>query len=154
MGKVLARGDDFMVVEGVHIINSTSHALKLLNKSSALLAGGARRLLGAARAGLAGWGGRWSGCSIGEAGSALYLRELCRCLGDVYDGPKHVCLVLEWGTHEMDSRHLLGAFVLEALRLLHELMPHSQMAASGGLVLLADDVRKLTHRLLKLYGYL
>ena len=95
MGNVLARGNDFMVVEEVHIINSTSHALKLLNKSSALLAGGGRRLLGAARAGLAGWGGRWSGCSIGEAGLYLYRRELCRCLGDVYDGPKHVCFVLE-----------------------------------------------------------
>ena len=54
----------------------------------------------------------------------------------------------------MDSRHLLGAFVLEALRLLHELMPHSQMAVSGGLMLLANDVRKLTNRLINLYRYL
>ena len=34
MGKVLAQGDDYMVVEGLHLATHRSHALKLLSKQS------------------------------------------------------------------------------------------------------------------------
>lgn len=165
MGKVLRAGADFMVVEGVHVATARSHALKLLNKSSACFAAAARRKadeLKPADAGdgkasfRPGWMRRLAltGADAGTAGGAgLWheLRKLCGLLGDVYEGPKHVCMVMEWGSHERDPERLLGAVVLEALRLLHELLPISPMLANGGgLMLCGEDARALIRRKLLL----
>lgn len=175
MGKVLASGTDFMVVEGVHLATARSHALKLLNKSSDCFHTNIRRALDKADISdgkLFSWrpsslmakalGGesitRKLNChsdqhAVGGKGGGLWheLRKLCGYLGDVYEGPKHVCLVMEWGTHERDPEHLLSAVVLQALRLLHELLPISPLLANGGgLMLCAEDVRALIRRTLLL----
>ena len=65
-----------------------------------------------------------------------------RCLEEVYESSDHVCLVLRWGTHELDGRNLLCAPLVEALRLLHELQPD----ASQHVMLRADDVQLLVQR--------
>ena len=126
MGKVLAQGADFMVVEGFNVKTHRSHALKLLSKSSArFLRSGPRSL-----------------------GPRVCSRLLTQCLDEVYEGANHVCMVLHWGTHELDSHHELAFAVLEALRLLHELLP--QDAPTEGLMLRAQDTQRLMLRLLAL----
>ena len=130
MGKVLAQGDDFLVVEGLHLRTRRSHALKLLSKRSPRLARGGNGCLQPAV------------CS-----------RLKQCLEEIYEGPNHVCLVMPWGTHELDARHELSASVLEALRLLRELLPRSK-ASDDSLMLKAQDTQKLMMRLLALDHHL
>eukprot|EP00962_Isochrysis_galbana_P010352 scaffold2861_cov107-Isochrysis_galbana.AAC.2 len=152
-----------MVIEGVHVATARSHALKLLNKTAACFDAVTRRkgdqASEADRRAFSkpGWLRRLDGAltagATGGAGAVLWteLRKLCGILGDVYEGPKHVCLVMEWGTHERDPEHLLGAVVLEALRLLHELLPISPLLANGGgLMLCGEDARALIRRKLLL----
>lgn len=132
-GKVLAQGDDFMVVEGFNVRTHRSHALKLLAKSS-------KRLT---RPGWFQAGGRAS-----SLGPRVCSRLLTQCLEEVYEGENHVCMVMHWGTHELDSHHELACAVLEALRLLHELLPHD--TPEEGLMLRAEDTQRLMMRLLAL----
>ena len=40
----------------------------------------------------------------------------------LFEGPTHICIVMGWGAHELDSQHILAAAVLEALWLLHEVV--------------------------------
>ena len=138
MGKVLESGFDYIVVEGLHLHTSTSHALKLINKGSeADLRTGARSQ-----------GDTWS------KSDWVGWNEMWRILGEVYEGPQHVCLVMEWGTHNFDSQHRLGSIVLEALRLLHELLPIGDMCLDGALMVSASDIKKLIKRLLALDWHL
>jgi hypothetical protein len=128
MGKILLAGEDYMVVEGIHQRTHASHALKLVCKSS-------RAELKPARDAGHGAGACW--------------QQLSHCVGDVFEMPSHVCMVMPWGTHELDSQHGLAALVLEALRVLHELLP-SAAAPKGELHLCAEDARRLISRLLQL----
>ena len=102
-GKVLAQGDDYMIVEGFNLKTHRSHALKLLAKSS-------KRLM------RRGWfqGGSEAGSSLGPR---VCSRLLSQCLEEVYEGQNHVCMVMHWGSHELDADHELACAVLEALRL-------------------------------------
>ena len=54
------------------------------------------------------------------------------------------------GTHELDAQHGLAALVLEALRVLHELLPTEWRSPKGELHLRAEDTRRLISRLLQL----
>ena len=132
MGKVLAQGEDFMVVEGFNMRTHRSHALKLLSKSSTRLT---RR----------GW---FSGGGPRKLGPRVCSSLLSQCLEEVYEGTNHVCMVMHWGTHELDSHHDLACAVLEALRLLHELLPAE--TPEDGLLLRAEDTQRLMLRLLAL----
>jgi len=155
MGKVLSSGTDYMVVEGLHVESATSHALKLLKK-------GANPPSGRGSGENAGWLQRGGAGGAGGGGAAAdgkgacgelwhELRRLCGFLGDVYEAEKYVCIIMEWGTHSRDGEHLLGALVLEALRLLHELLPIAPLLSEGGgIMLCAEDVRKLIQRKLVL----
>jgi len=131
MGKVLAQGEDYMVVEGFNVRTNRSHALKLLAKSSTRLT---------RRGWLHGEGRR--------GGPRACSQLLTQCLDEVYEGSNHVCMVMHWGTHELDSHHELASAVLEALRLLHELLPSE--APEDGLMLRAEDTQRLILRLLAL----
>lgn len=133
-GKVLAQGDDYMIVEGFNLKTHRSHALKLLAKSS-------KRLM------RRGWfqGGSEAGSSLGPR---VCSRLLSQCLEEVYEGQNHVCMVMHWGSHELDADHELACAVLEALRLLHELLPHD--TPEEGLMLRAQDTQRLMMRLLAL----
>ncbi len=144
MGKVLESGHDYMVIEGLHLRTSTSHALKLINKGSA----SELRKSFAAKLNAGG------DANINDDPFGTDLEELSRYLGEVYEGPQHVCLVMEWGTHRLDSQHRLGVLVLEALRLLHELLPLGTKYIDDGLMLRAADTRKLISRLLTLDWHL
>jgi len=132
MGKVLAQGSDYMVVEGFNVRTHRSHALKLLAKDSARLQ---------RRGWLQGGGPR-------SLGPRVCSRLLTQCLDEVYEGAHHVCLVMHWGTHELDAHHELACAVLEALRLLHELLPSD--TPQDGLMLRAQDTQRLMLRLLAL----
>ena len=74
---------------------------------------------------------------------------LSQCLEEVYEGPNHVCIVMHWGTHELDGKHQLAAAVLEALRLLRELVPPAELA-SDGLMLRKADTQRLMLRAIAL----
>ena len=154
MGRVLAQGEDYLVVLGQHLQVATqepprptppssraprlsradrlpatllpqtgqSHALKLLSKHS-------KRL------------------RLGQQGTQARTcsRLLGQCLEELYEGPNHVCLVMRWGSHELDERHELSASVLEALRLLREVVPDADLPP-GGLVLSKADAQRLLLR--------
>jgi len=135
MGKVLAQGDDYMVVEGFNVHTHRSHALKLLSKSSTRFT---RRGLFSS----------FSGSGPHGLGPRVCSRLLAQCLDEVYEGANHVCIVMHWGTHELDVQHELACAVLEALRLLHELLPHT--SPDDGLMLRAEDTQRLIMRLLAL----
>lgn len=122
MGKVLAQGIDFLVVEGVHLQTKQSRALKLICKSSARFRLGDEPL-------------RTRVCS----------NTLSSCLEEVYEGPNHVCVVMRWGMHELDGQHTLAAAVLEATRLLRELVPSDELPAEG-LMLRKCDAQRLISR--------
>ena len=132
MGKILAQGDDYMVVEGLHLATQRSHALKLLSKQSPrFVRETGRRSLG----------------------PRVCCRLLAHCIEEVYEGPNHVALVMHWGTHELDSQHDLSVAVLEALRLLRELLPPSELPREG-LKLSASDLQKLMARLFAIDSHL
>jgi len=122
MGRVLAQGEDYLVVLGQHLQTGQSHALKLLSKHS-------KRL------------------RLGQQGTQARTcsRLLGQCLEELYEGPNHVCLVMRWGSHELDERHELSASVLEALRLLREVVPDADLPP-GGLVLSKADAQRLLLR--------
>ena len=113
------------------MLSNASHALKLLAKTST-------------RFTKRGW---LSGLGPRTLGPRVCSRLLAQCLDEVYEGANHVCLVMHWGTHELDSRHELACAVLEALRLLHELVPE---APQEELMLRAQDTQRLMLRLLAL----
>ena len=116
---------NLIVVEGFHRETKCSHALKIVSKSSAHF----KQL-------------QHEGCSLPVNGSEL----ISKCIEEVYEGPNHACLVMKWGTHELDTEHRLAAAVLEALRLLHELLP----SAGSNIMLKGCDVRLLLLRVLTL----
>ena len=112
-----------MIVEGLHLLSSQSVALKLVSKGFARL--GVDR----------------------EKSQALVRSQLLgQCLEEVYEGPNHVCIAMRWGTHELDAHHQLAASVLEALRLLRELVPASELPKDG-LMLRKADTQRLMLRL-------
>ena len=76
-------------------------------------------------------------------------RLLGQCLEEVYEGANHVCIVMHWGTHELDAHHQLAASVLEALRLLRELVPPAEVPA-GDLMLQKADAQRLMMRAVEL----
>jgi len=130
MGGVLAQGEHFLVVEGVHISTNRPHSLKLISKNSQLKLQQHPQLPKA-------------DCS----------RRLSQCVEEVYEGPNHVCLVMHYGTHELDSEHDLSVAILEALRLLREVMPNTG-DSEDCLCLKAADTAKLMHRLTALDTHL
>jgi len=130
MGSVLAQGEHFLVVEGVHISTNRPHSLKLISKNSQLKLQQHPQLPKA-------------DCS----------RRLSQCVEEVYEGPNHVCLVMHYGTHELDSEHDLSVAILEALRLLREVMPNTG-DSEDCLCLKAADTAKLMHRLTALDTHL
>jgi len=133
MGNVIAHGNDFLLVEGLHKRTKRSHALKLLNKGST----------------------RPRHRSSSHLPKGDWSHRLSQCLEDVYEGPNHICLVMRWGTHEVDKEHDLSSAILEALRLLSEVMPATGDAPSEeGLRLNAVDTAKLMHRVLTLDTHL
>ena len=134
MGKVLYQGDDYMIVEGLHLTTHRSHVLKLLSKQSPRF----RRSRDISKRGL---------------GPRVCYRLLSQCIEEVYEGPNHVAMVMHWGTHELDAHHDLSAAVLEALRLLRELLPPSELPREG-LKLGAMDTQKLMARLFALDSHL
>jgi len=134
MGKVFAQGDDYMVVEGLHLATHRSHALKLLSKQSPRFRSSRDR------------GGR-------GLGPRVCCRLLAQCIEEVYEGPNHVAMVMHWGTHELDCHHDLSIAVLEALRLLRELLPPEELPPEG-LMLGAADTQKLMARLFALDSHL
>jgi len=93
MGRVLEQRENLIVVEGFHRKTYRSHALKIVSKSAVhvkqLKQGG-----GALAAG-------------GACGPEL----ISQCIEEVYEGPNHACLVMKWGTHELDTEHRLAAAV-------------------------------------------
>jgi len=129
MGKVMAKGDDWLIVEGQHLATQQSHALKLLSKRS----------------------NRFEP-TTGLKGRN-YSHLLSQCVEELYEGPNHVCMVMRWGTHELDEHHELAAAVLEALRLLRELLPPSSLPREG-LMLQKADARRLMLRALALDRHL
>ena len=168
MGKVLAQGDDFLVVEGVCLRGQRSHALKLLSKSSPRFHMPLPH---------DGHGGHDGGNSVSRLGPRAVSQLLAQCLEEVYEGPNHVCLVMHWGSHELDHHHGLAVAVLEALRLLREVMPQSAplnsldgggegggggggggidalTSSDDGLMLSGEDMRKLIERLSALDSHL
>lgn len=132
MGKVLAQGDDYMIVEGLHLDTHRSHALKLLSKQSPRFRT------------------RNGRCSLGPR---YCCQLLAQCIEEVYEGPNHVAMVMHWGTHELDSHHDVSIAVLEALRLLRELLPPSELPKEG-LKLGAEDLQKLMARLFAIDSHL
>jgi len=126
MGKILAKGEDYLIVEGVHLHSRQSRTLKLLRKRSPRM-----RL-----------------CQEGLR-SRVCSRLLGQCLEEVYEGANHVCIVMHWGTHELDAHHQLAASVLEALRLLRELVPPTEVPA-GDLMLQKADAQRLMMRAVEL----
>jgi hypothetical protein len=133
MGKVLVQGDDYMVVEGLHLDTHRSHALKLLSKQSP----------------------RFRTRTLGHRslGPRVCCRLLAQCIEEVYEGPNHVAMVMHWGTHELDCQHDLSVAVLEALRLLRELLPPDELPQEG-LKLGAQDIQKLMARLYAIDSHL
>lgn len=129
MGKVLEQSEDLIVVEGMHRKRRASHVLKIVSKSSPNL----KQL-------------RREGCTLPAGGADL----IGTCIEEVYEGPNHVCLVMKWGMHQHDTRHQLAAAVLEALRLLHELLPSSTHGEGAHMRLHGADARRLVHRVLAL----
>jgi len=135
MGRVLEQRENLIVVEGFHRKTYRSHALKIVSKSAVhvkqLKQGG-----GALAAG-------------GACGPEL----ISQCIEEVYEGPNHACLVMKWGTHELDTEHRLAAAVLEALRLLHELLPDQSAVGADSanqIMLQGDDTERLVRRVLTL----
>ena len=127
MGKLLSQGEnDVLVVEGVHLRTQQSHALKLVSKDSKRM-----RRVGSDGVRLGSDAIRSRACS----------RLLGQCLEEVYEGPNHVCIVLRWGTHELDADHQLAVAVLEALRLLRELVPEAELPPDGMMLPKADTQR-------------
>ena len=110
MGVVLSQGTDYLVVEGIHLRTRKSHVLKLLSKSASPA----------------------TPAPAARAEPRACGRALEEALLEVYEGPKHVCLVLDYGAHELDARNHLSSSVLQALRLLHELIPEASSWLSGG----------------------
>ena len=122
---------NLIVVEGFHRKTRCSHVLKIVSKGSAHFKQIKR-----------------DGCSMHANGPEL----ISRCIEEVYEGPNHACLVMKWGTHELDTDHHLAAAVLEALRLLHELLPDTVGADGDGanIMLRGDDAHRLVRRVLTL----
>lgn len=130
MGKVLVQGEGYCIVEGLHLATSSSHALKLVSKTHASPEPRP-------------WGR--SGIRPHAAWSIL-----SKCLHEVYEGANHVCIVMHWGTHDLDGEHHLSSAVLEALRLLHEVLPSENVKGDAGVMLGAEDMRCLMLRVLAL----
>jgi len=122
MGKVLAQGDDYMVVEGQHLQTSQSFALKLLSKHSTWLS------------------------EVDAGPSRTCSRLIGHCVDELYEGANHVCIVMRWGTHELDAKHQLAAAVLQALRLLREVQPDNADLLSKGFMMCKADTQKLLLR--------
>lgn len=121
--KMLSQDGDILVVEGLQRDTWSSYALKLVGRGS----------------------------TAPSAGPPLAPAQVCalvdECLEAVYEGPNHVCLVMHWGTHERDAGHQLAAAVLEALRLLHELLPRRPANdEQHSIMLTAGDLRNLIER--------
>lgn len=74
---------------------------------------------------------------------------LAQCLEEVYELPHHVCLVWAHGTHDVDIQHdgCLSGMVLDALKVLKELMPERQ---KGEIMLQGGDTQRLISRILAL----
>jgi len=129
MGRVLEQGENLIVVEGFHRKTRKSHALKIVSKSGDL-----RQLRDGGLAGV----------------NACNPELISQYIEEVYEGPNHACLVMKWGTHELDWSHRLAAAVLEALRLLHELLPESEVGEGANIMLQGDDTERLVRRVLTL----
>lgn len=127
MGKVLEQSEELIVVEGFHRSTRSSHAIKIVSKSAAQ-----SKVL------------KRDVCCLPGNGPEL----ISKCIEEVYEGPNHACLVMKWGTHEFDTQHHLAAAVLEALRLLHELLPGGDVG--GNLMLDGSDTHRLVSRVLSL----
>ena len=125
MGKLIVQGADYIVVEGLHRVRGSSHALKLVTKRRSS-SRHARRL-------------------SPRKCQAL----LAQCLEEVYELPHHVCLVWAHGTHDVDIQHdgCLSGMVLDALKVLKELMPERQ---KGEIMLQGGDTQRLISRILAL----
>jgi len=132
MGKVLEQREDLIVVEGRHRKTLASHVLKIVSTRGAK--SGAFRSSG----------------SLSAGGAEL----IGKCVEEVYEGPNHVCLVMKWGMHELDTQHRVAASVLEALRLLHELLPSNAFGDGNHMRLHGSDARRLVQRVLTLDGLL
>lgn len=125
MGKLIVQGADYIIVEGLHRVRGSSHALKLVSKRRSS-SRHARRL-------------------SPRKCQAL----LAQCLEEVYELPHHVCLVWAHGTHDVDAQHdgCLSGMVLDALNVLKELMPERH---KGEIMLKGGDTQRLISRILAL----
>ena len=115
LGRVLSQDDDVLLVEGLHRKTHRSHALKLLSKDSNRLRTNAQR-----------------------AHTRACAHQLGRCVEEVYEGPNHVCIVMAWGMHHLDAEHQIASSVLDALRLLREVLPHAKLPSEGYMLRKAD----------------
>uniref|UniRef100_A0A7S2I885 Uncharacterized protein n=1 Tax=Haptolina brevifila TaxID=156173 RepID=A0A7S2I885_9EUKA len=117
---------DFLIVEGVNVHSRQSRTLKLLHKRTDLL-----------------------GLNQDSLRGRVCSQVLGQCLEEVYEGANHVCIVMSWGTHELDARHQLAAAVLEALRLLREVTPPAEIP-EGDWMLPKADIQRLMSRAVEL----
>ena len=125
MGKLIVQGADYIIVEGLHRVRGSSHALKLVSK-------------------------RRSSSRHAQRFSPRKCQALlAQCLEEVYELPHHVCLVWAHGTHDVDAQHdgCLSGMVLDALNVLKELMPERH---KGEIMLKGGDTQRLISRILAL----
>ena len=69
---------------------------------------------------------------------------ICAFVDDVYFHPEYVCICMKWGMHEVDASHQLSAWVIDALRLIRELLPDA--AACGYMRVTSDELQSLLLR--------
>lgn len=125
MGKLIVQGADYIIVEGLHRVRGSSHALKLVSKR------------------------RSSSRHARRFSPRKCQALLAQCLEEVYELPHHVCLVWAHGTHDVDAQHdgCLSGMVLDALNVLKELMPERH---KGEIMLKGGDTQRLISRILAL----
>lgn len=44
----------------------------------------------------------------------------------MFTHPNYICIVMKWGMHEVDASHQISASIIDAIRLLNELLPHTR----------------------------
>lgn len=131
--RELHAGAHYQVMEGISRTTQHNVSLKLVSRGAA-----ARLKRAHASARL-------------DPMQVLYL--VSSFVDDVFASKRHVVLCMKWGSHEVDATHQLSCLVLNALDLLHELLPAADVPTPN-LHLQRADLQRVLLRTMALDAFL